>query len=84
MSRATTLYTKTRGADMQKTLTSELKRVSKEKVRFEITKDNYETFCNAVGLYRKDFIDSLKKSESDHKAGRTMKRQSLLEIAEKA
>ena len=69
---------------MQKTLAAELKRVSKDKVRFEITKDNYETFCNAVGLYRKDFIETLKKSEADHKAGRTIKRQSLLEIAEKA
>lgn len=69
---------------MQKTLTAELKRVSKDKVRFEITKDNYESFCNAVGLYRKDFIETLKKSEADHRAGRTMKRQSLLEIAEKA
>lgn len=69
---------------MQKTLTAELKRVSKDKVRFEITKDNYESFCNAVGLYRKDFIETLKKSEADHRAGRTIKRQSLLEIAEKA
>ena len=69
---------------MHKTLSAELKRVTKDKIRFEITKNNYETFCNAVGLYKKDFIETLKKSEADHKAGRTIKRQSLLEISEKA
>jgi len=51
---------------MQKTLSAELKRGTKDKIRFEITKDNYETFCNAVGLYKKDFIETLKKSEADH------------------
>ena len=69
---------------MHKTLSAELKRVTKDKIRFEITKNNYETFCNAVGLYKKDFIETLKKSEADHKAGRTTKRKSLLEITEKA
>ncbi|MDO8282959.1 MAG: hypothetical protein Q7U10_10135 [Thermodesulfovibrionia bacterium] len=66
---------------MQKTLSAEIKRVTKDKVKFEITKENYEMFCNAVGLYKKDFIETLKKSEADHKAGRTIKRKSLLEIA---
>jgi len=69
---------------MQKTLSAELKRITKDKIRFEITKDNYETFCNAVGLYKKDFIETLKKSDADHKAGRITKRESLLEITEKA
>ncbi|HBR22911.1 MAG TPA: hypothetical protein DD713_10285 [Nitrospiraceae bacterium] len=69
---------------MQKTLSAELKRISKDKIRFEITKDNYESFCNAVGLYRKEFIETLRKSEADHRAGRITKRKSLLEIAEKA
>jgi len=78
------LYNKGGGADMQKTLSAELKRVTKDKIRFEITKDNYEMFCNAVGLYKKDFLETLKKSEADHKAGRTTKRKSLLEITEKA
>jgi len=69
---------------MQKTLSAELKKVTKDRVRFEITKENYEAFCNAVGLYKKDFIETLKKSEADHKAGRITKRKSLLEIIEKA
>ena len=58
---------------MQKTLSAELKRVSKDKIRFEITKDNYESFCNAVGLFRKEFIETLRKSEADHRAGRITK-----------
>lgn len=69
---------------MQKTLSAELKKVSKDKVSFEITRDNYEAFCNAVGLYRKEFIETLKRSEADHRAGRITKRKSLLEISEKA
>lgn len=68
---------------MQKTLSTELKKMGKDKVRFEITKDNYEAFCNAVGLYKKEFIETLKKSEADHKACRITKRKSLLEITEK-
>lgn len=65
---------------MQKTLSAELKKVSNDKVKFEITKNNYEAFCNAVGLYRKEFLEALKKSEADHKAGRITKRKSLTEI----
>ncbi len=70
--------------NMQKALSAELKKVAKDRVRFEITKENYEAFCNAVGLYKKDFIETLKKSEADHKAGHITKRKSLLEIIEKA
>lgn len=69
---------------MQKTLSAELKKISKNKVSFEITRDNYEAFCNAIGLYKKEFIETLKRSEADHRAGRITKRKSLLEISEKA
>jgi hypothetical protein len=78
------LYNEQEDENMQKTLSAELKKVSRDRVRFEITKENYEAFCNAVGLYKKDFIETLKKSEADHKAGRVTKRKSLLEILEKA
>lgn len=69
---------------MQKTLSAEIKKVSTDRIRFEITRDNYESFCNAVGLYKKEFIETLKKSEADHRTGRTTKRKSLLEIIEQA
>jgi len=35
---------------MQKILPAALRRISKDKVRFEVTRDNYEAFCNAVGF----------------------------------
>ena len=69
---------------MQKTLSAEVRKVSTDKIRVEITRDNYESFCNAVGLYKKELIETLKRSEADHKAGRTTKRKSLLESSEKA
>lgn len=65
---------------MQKTLSADLTRVSKDRVKFEITKNNYEAFCNAVGLYKEEFLEALKRSEADHKAGRITKRKSLIEI----
>lgn len=60
---------------MQKTLSADLTRVSKDKdkVKLEITKNNYEAFCNAVGLYNEEFLEALKRSEADHKAGRIIK-----------
>lgn len=64
----------------KKTLSAELRRVGKDRIRLEITKDNYETFCNAVGLYKKEFIQTLRKSEAEHRAGHITKRKSLLEI----
>ena len=65
---------------MQKTLSADLTRVSKDKVKLEITKNNYEAFCNAVGLYNEEFLEALKRSEADHKAGRITKRKSFIEI----
>ncbi|MBI4839416.1 MAG: hypothetical protein HY806_09835 [Nitrospirae bacterium] len=67
---------------MLKTLSAELKKVNADKVRFEISRDNYEAFCNAAGLYKKEFIESFKKPDADHKAGRVTKRKTLLEIIE--
>jgi hypothetical protein len=69
---------------MQKTLSAEVSKVSIDRIKVEITRDNYESFCNAIGLYKKEFIETLKKSEADHRAGRVTKRKSLLEITEKS
>ncbi len=69
---------------MQKTLSAELKRINKNKVKFEITRDNYEAFCNAIGLYKREFIEYLKKSEADSRTGRITRRKSLLEIIQKS
>ncbi len=51
-----------------------------ENIHLEIDKKNFESFCDAAGLYRKDFIKTLDLSEKDHKAGRVTKRNSLAEL----
>lgn len=68
---------------MQRTLPVQLKRISKDKIKVEITRDNFEMFCNAVGIFKKEFLSTLRKSDADHRAGRVTKRTSLLEIVEK-
>jgi len=49
-------------------------------VQIEITKENYEAFCDAIGLYQKEFLQALNASERDHQAKRITKRKSLHEL----
>jgi hypothetical protein len=53
---------------------------TKSKIQFEKSKEGFEAFCNATGLYRKEFLDALDASEPDHRAGRVTKRKSLREL----
>jgi hypothetical protein len=69
---------------MSKTLPVVLKKVSPDKISIEITKNNFEAFCNAIGFFKPEFLDVMKKSETDHKAGRVTKRKSLYELIEKS
>lgn len=50
------------------------------KIRIEIDKDRLESLMNSCGLFRKDFLDTLKKSIKDHQVGRVTKRESLAEL----
>lgn len=68
---------------MQKTLSVALRKKEPNKIYLEIRKDNFEAFCNAVGIFKPDFLRILKESEADHKAGRVTKRKSLYELIEK-
>ena len=52
-------------------------------IHLEISKENFETFCDAAGLYRKEFIKILNIAEKDHQKGRVTKRNSLSELIEK-
>lgn len=65
---------------MPQTLAAKVTKKTKSKIQFEITKENFEAFCNAVGFYRKEFLDALNASERDHRAGRVTKRKSLREL----
>lgn len=51
-------------------------------IHLEISKDTFEAFCDAAGLFRKGFIRDLDRSEEDHKKGRVTKRKSLSELIE--
>ena len=53
---------------------------TRDSFQFKISKENFESFCNSIGLYRKEFLDALDASEKDHRAGRTTKRKSLREL----
>jgi hypothetical protein len=49
-------------------------------IHLEIQKKDFEAFCAAAGLYRKEFLGLLEQSEKDHKEGRVTKRASLAEL----
>ena len=53
---------------------------TKDSFQFKISKENFESFCDSIGLYRREFFDALDTSEKDHKAGRITKRKSLREL----
>ena len=65
---------------MGTTLTAKLKRKDDETALIEIRRDDFEAFCDAVGLYRKGFLEALDASERDHRAGRVTRRKSLREL----
>lgn len=52
-------------------------------IHLEIRKEDFEAFCAAAGLYRKEFLELLEQSEKDHKEGRVTKRESLAELIKK-
>jgi hypothetical protein len=51
-------------------------------IHLEISKESFEAFCAATGLYKKEFLKLLDLSEEDHKKGRVTKRKSLSELIE--
>lgn len=62
--------------------TTVIKKTSKS-IHLEIQKKDFEAFCAAAGLYRKEFLKFLEQSEKDHKEGRVTKRESLSELIKK-
>lgn len=51
-----------------------------EKITLQFSKDRLEKFCNALGLYQKEFLESLDRSEKDHKAGRVCEVKNLMDL----
>lgn len=65
---------------MTRTMQAKITRRTKERLHIEVTKENFEAFCDSVGLYRPQFLEALEASERDHRAGRVTKRKSLREL----
>jgi hypothetical protein len=62
------------------TLTAKVVKRTRDSFQFKISKENFELFCDSIGLYRREFLESLDASEKDHRAGRVTKRKSLREL----
>ncbi len=67
---------------MPQTLEAKLTRKPKSKIQIEITKENFESFCDAIGLYRTPFLEALDSSERDHRAGRVTKRKGMESLSQ--
>ncbi len=61
-------------------LTAQVSKAKNGKIRLEISRDEFERFCNAFGFFHKDFLKLLQQSDKDHRAGRITKRKSLFEL----
>lgn len=62
---------------MAQALAAKVVKRTKDSIQIKIAKENFEAFCDAIGLYRKEFLEALDASEQDHRAGRVTKRKSL-------
>ena len=67
---------------MPQALEAKITKKTKRTIQIEIRKENFEAFCDAIGLYTKGFLKALDASERDHRAGRVTKRKSLHELIE--
>jgi len=63
-------------------LKAKVKRNRNDVITLGIKREDFEAFCAAAGLYRKDFLGLLDASMKDHKAGRVTERKSLYELIE--
>jgi len=67
---------------MARTLEAKVTKKTKKSIQIEISRANFEAFCDAIGFYRKEFLEALDASERDHRAGRVTQRQSLRDVIE--
>jgi hypothetical protein len=67
---------------MKPKLKATITKETPKSISLEISKETFESFCDAAGLYRKEFLNLLDLSEDDHKKGRITKRKSLSELLE--
>jgi hypothetical protein len=61
-------------------LTANVIKQKKDGFEFTISKENFESFCDSIGLYRQEFLHVLDVSEKDYRAGRVTRRTSFREL----
>jgi len=49
-------------------------------INLKIKREDLESFCSSVGLFKKEFIKTLDSSEKNHREGRVKERNSLYEL----
>ena len=65
---------------MGQALAAKVVKKTKDGLQIKISKENFESFCDSIGLYRREFLETLDASEKDHRSGRITKRKSLREL----
>jgi len=65
---------------MGQALAAKVIKKTKDSLQIKISRQNFEAFCDSIGLYRREFLSALDASEKDHRAGRVTKRRSLREL----
>ena len=65
---------------MAQTFNVKVSKKDRNSILIEISKENFEAFCDTVGLYKKEFLELLNAAEQDHRKGRVTKRKSLKEL----
>ncbi len=65
---------------MKRRLKATITKETPKSIHLEISKETFESFCDAAGLYRNEFLKYLDLSEEDHKKDRVTKRKSLSEL----
>ncbi len=65
---------------MAQALAAKVVKRTKNSIQIKISKQNFEAFCDSIGLYRREFLHTLDASEQDHRTGRVKKRKSLREL----
>ena len=65
---------------MSQALAAKVVKRTKDSLQIKTSKQNFESFCDSIGLYRKEFLAALDASAQDHRVGRVIKRKSLKEL----
>ena len=65
---------------MAQTLEAKITKKTEKSIQIEVSRENFEAFCDAIGLYREEFLNALEASDRDHRAGRVTPRNSLREL----